>query len=37
MVPGLRKTSRTDLADFMLKQAESTRYIRKAVAVAYQT
>jgi putative NADH-flavin reductase len=37
MVPGLRETSRADLADFMLKQAESTQYIHKAVAVAYQT
>jgi uncharacterized protein YbjT (DUF2867 family) len=34
MVPGMRKTARIDLAEFMLKEAVSPRHIRKAVALA---
>jgi len=33
VVQGLAKTSRLDLADFMLKQASSSTYRRKAVAI----
>ncbi|EYF07263.1 NAD(P)-dependent oxidoreductase [Chondromyces apiculatus] len=33
MVPGMHKTSRTALAQFMLEQASSDRFLRKAVAV----
>lgn len=33
MVPGMRKTSRIDLAHFMLEQASSDRFQRKAVAI----
>lgn len=33
MVPGLRKTSRIDLADFMLKEAETPVFLCKAIAV----
>ena len=34
MVPGMRKTARIDLADFMLKEAVDPSRINKAVAVA---
>jgi putative NADH-flavin reductase len=34
MIPGMRKTARIDLADFMLKEAVNPGHIRKAVAVA---
>lgn len=34
MVPGGHKTSRTDLADFMLHQLATDQYVRKAVAIA---
>jgi putative NADH-flavin reductase len=34
MMAGSHQTARADLADFMLKQASSDAYIRKAVAVA---
>ena len=34
VIPGMRKTARVDLADFMLKEAVSPRHVRKAVAVA---
>lgn len=33
-IPGMSKTARIDLADFMLKEAANPHYIRKAVAVA---
>ena len=34
MVPGGRKTSRADLADFMLQQLATDQYVQKAVAIA---
>ena len=34
VIPGMRKTARIDLADFMLKEAVDPRHIRKAVAVS---
>ena len=34
MVPGMTKTARVDLADFMLKEAVDPRHICKAVAIA---
>lgn len=34
LIPGMTKTARIDLADFMLKEAVSPRHVRKAVAVA---
>lgn len=34
MVPGGRKTSRADLADFMFKQLTTDEYVHKAVAIA---
>jgi putative NADH-flavin reductase len=34
MIPGMRKTARIDLANFMLKEAVNPQHIRKAVAVA---
>lgn len=34
MVPGGRKTSRADLADFMLQQLTTNEYVQKAVAIA---
>lgn len=37
MANGLSTTSRLDLADFMLKQASSGEYVRKAVAVGTAT
>lgn len=33
MVPGMRETSGLDLADFMLKEVEQRRFVRKAVAL----
>jgi putative NADH-flavin reductase len=34
VIPGMTKTARIDLADFMLKEAVNPHHIRKAVAVA---
>jgi putative NADH-flavin reductase len=34
MVPGGRKTSRADLADFMLQQLTTDQYVHRAVAIA---
>ena len=34
IVPGGRKTSRADLADFMLQQLTTDEYVHKAVAIA---
>jgi putative NADH-flavin reductase len=34
MIPGMHKTARIDVADFMLKEAVEPHHIRKAVAVA---
>jgi putative NADH-flavin reductase len=34
IVPGGRKTSRADLADFMLQQLTTDEYVQKAVAIA---
>jgi putative NADH-flavin reductase len=34
IVPGARKTSRADLADFMLQQLVTDRYVHQAVAIA---
>lgn len=34
LVPGMRKTTRADLADFLLAAASDDRYVRRAVAIA---
>ncbi len=34
MVPGSHITARTDLADFLLKEAENNQYIKQGVAIA---
>lgn len=34
VIPGMKKTARVDLADFMLKEAVAPRHVRKALAVA---
>jgi len=34
MVPGMSETKRADLAEFLLREAVSPQYVRKAVAVA---